>query len=300
SNCLHAFAVAPDGMYSADTGNFSDARTTQCAGGAARAPDVFYRMDLGETARDLILDVIVDEAAEAPYDAVLSARARCGEITSELGCSNSGWGEHLELLDVSGELTVLVDGTSQFGGAASGAFTLHARTRTISAIDQLCDATSTSSRCELGARCVAGVCAEDSPELACQQAIDITAEVHTGGFDTVAATFPFASDHRQSSCAFNPVVGSGEDLYRIELTESGDLVATTDFAETRFDTVLSLRSADCTGELACHDDVDLGANNVRSTLVVTALTPGVYVLAVDGSSAPGTGAYRLRVTVDPI
>jgi hypothetical protein len=79
------------------------------------------------------------------------------------------------------------------------------------------------------------------------------------------------------------------------------VVATTDDAATRFDTVLYLRATTCDGAaVTCGDDVDAPAGNFRSTLSASALAPGTYYLFVDGSSATaGTGPYRLTVTATP-
>jgi hypothetical protein len=92
-----------------------------------------------------------------------------------------------------------------------------------------------------------------------------------------------------------------EHIYAVTVPAGADLVASTDDPATDFDTYVYLRAAACDGaEVACNDDVDTQALNLRSTLTASNLTAGTYFLFVDGSSSsPGTGTYRLSVTVTP-
>src|SRR5262249_47273193 len=91
-------------------------------------------------------------------------------------------------------------------------------------------------------------------------------------------------------------VGSGgEDVYEIRIKNPKVIVASTDNAITTANTVLYLRTADCTNsmtEIACSDDVS--TSDDKSTLTV-ALDPGVYYLVVDSRDNTTSGNYRLDV-----
>ncbi len=89
--------------------------------------------------------------------------------------------------------------------------------------------------------------------------------------------------------------GSGkEDVYEIRVTVPKVIVATTDNDGTMADTVLYIRSENCTdmtGELACNDNIDTVE---KQSTVTASLLPGTYYLVVDAKDALG-GAYDLSV-----
>jgi len=296
ATCGAPFVLAPGDSHSSDTTDLFDDLAGACSPGSGLAPDSVYSVEMGETARDLTVEVTVDEDAESPFDVVLYARTDCTDAESAIGCSAVGWGERLELLEVSGAVTVVVDGTDQFGGARAGAYSLTTAARDIAAQGAPCDPFASTSRCAAGNRCVSSVCVEDSAALACSLA-------GANPTDVVATTFGFESDFYSGSCAYDSDASFPEHLYRLDLAATSDVVATTDFAETDFDTYLYLRDGTdgCDGaEVGCDDDVDTEHQNLKSTLSVSGLAAGTYYLFVDGSSAsPGTGTYRLQVTISP-
>jgi len=294
ATCLDPFSLTPGQAHSADTSALIDQLAGGCSVGSGIAPDAIYLLDLGETARDLTATVSIDEEAAPPFDVVLYARTDCADAETSIGCADASWGERLELLAVSGSVTLVVDGTDQYGGALQGPFTLSTAVRDIAGPGAACDPAGVTSRCQAGSRCVSSLCAADDAALACSLAV-------ASPDDLSATTHAYAGDFYSGSCAHDSEASFPEHLYRIELAAASDLVATTDLPETDFDTYLYLRSTSCDGtEVGCHDDVDDEGYNLRSTLSLTALPAGVYYLFVDGSSAsPGTGTYRLQVTVAP-
>ena len=90
--------------------------------------------------------------------------------------------------------------------------------------------------------------------------------------------------------------GSGiEDVYELRLTEAKVVVASTDNPGTTIDTVMYIRSADCTNatmEVACNDNVS--ATDTKSTLTES-LLPGTYYLVVDTHDTSQSGNYALTV-----
>lgn len=90
--------------------------------------------------------------------------------------------------------------------------------------------------------------------------------------------------------------GTGtEVVYEIRALVPKVIVATTNLDTTTADTVLYLRSADCTDmsqELLCNDNID--TSDDQSTLTVSISTPGTYYLVVDSKDSLG-GAYELKV-----
>jgi hypothetical protein len=300
ATCAQAIALGAGQTHSGTTAGLPGNTSASCSAGSSATPEAFHTIAAGETPIDLLIQAAVDEDARPPFDVVLSARTTCADPGTELACADSGWGERLELLGVTGDITVIVDATDQYDGATTGAYTLTSRVRDIVAEDGTCDPAGLASRCADTLRCSAGTCVPDSPALACADAVDLTAALADGTEDLTATTYAFAADHYQGSCAYDPDAGTPEHIYRLDLTGPTDLVATTDFPETNFDTYLYLREGTCDGpELTCHDDIDTPAINLKSRIEQTALPTGTYYLYVDGSSAPaGTGTYRLQITLD--
>jgi hypothetical protein len=136
----------------------------------------------------------------------------------------------------------------------------------------------------------------ESPSLACSLATAIAS-----GSEVTVETHAYQTDFSQGSCAFKTSANAGEALFAFTLAQPSSIVATTDFAETSFDTVLYLKS-ECEGaELACADDIDAANSNFRSRLQVANLPAGDYILAVDGaSSAAPNGRVRLRFDATPL
>ena len=89
--------------------------------------------------------------------------------------------------------------------------------------------------------------------------------------------------------------GSGQEtVYVIQMDHAATMVATTDLAQTTYNTTLYLRTAcrDDATELACNDDIS--ATNTKSTLTAD-LTPGIYYLVVDARDLASSGNFGLKV-----
>ena len=112
----------------------------------------------------------------------------------------------------------------------------------------------------------------------------ITAAATTG--TTVGQTSDFASQTCQASAT------SADVTYALQLP-----VPVTglqiDTIGTAFDTILSLRDAQCANEVACDDD----GSGVQSKITLGALPKGNYSIVVDGWSGGGgaTGTFTLNV-----
>lgn len=300
TSCAAALPLEPGALHAGSTLGHPSAEVASCSIGTGEGRESFYRVDVGDEPADLLVRVTVDESAPPHFDAVVSVRSDCAALESELACSDSGWGERLELLEASGPHWVLVDGTEQYGGLDFGHYLLSVDRRELVGEGASCDPEARASRCAAGTRCRAGVCDADDAALFCADAIDLTPNLADGQTELTGVTHAFAADYFQAGCAAEPGGGFGEALYRFDLAAPMALVARTDLPGTDFDTVLSLRGASCDGaELACADDVDLTGGVLASRLEAT-LPAGRYYLVVDGSSAsPGTGSFRLRVELSP-
>ena len=103
-----------------------------------------------------------------------------------------------------------------------------------------------------------------------------------------------------ASALISPTCGGGgaEDVYELRISSPKVVVATTDRTGTVADTVLYIRSADCTNpssELGCNDDATMATVMGASSLTVSIATPGVYYLVVDAHDSGAGGAYDLQV-----
>jgi len=77
-------------------------------------------------------------------------------------------------------------------------------------------------------------------------------------------------------------------------------VASLTLNSTGFDTVLSLKTIDCTSTVACMDGDDLNPSASPSTIVLAGVAPGGYAVTVDGwSSSNGTFTLTVSGTVAP-
>jgi hypothetical protein len=198
------------------------------------------------------------------------------------------------VLAVSGPVYLIVDGTAQHDGDPDGAYMLSTAVRTIVGESEACDPAGVTSRCAAGFRCTGSLCVADSPAALCAEATDLT-----GGGTVTRTTFAYEANHYDGSCRFDVDASFSEHVYTVTVGAGADLVVSTDNSTTDFDTYIYMRAASCDGaEVGCADDVDVAANNLTSTLTASNLGAGTYYIFVDGSSpAPGTGTYRLDVTV---
>jgi hypothetical protein len=91
--------------------------------------------------------------------------------------------------------------------------------------------------------------------------------------------------------------GGSERAYELRITEPKVVVATSDMSGTTADTVLYIRSADCSNpanELACNDDIS--TTNDKSSITKAISTPGTYYLVVDAHDSASAGPFDIQVT----
>lgn len=91
--------------------------------------------------------------------------------------------------------------------------------------------------------------------------------------------------------------GGSERAYELRITEPKVIVATTDMSGTTADTVLYIRSAECSNpsnELACNDDIS--TTNAKSTITEAISQPGTYYLIVDAHDSASAGPFDVQVT----
>lgn len=300
ATCQNPIVLSAGDSSGADTTLMSPTARGSCAAASSQARDAIFLFDVGQNPVDLLVSASVDEGVGMPFDVVLYARHLCTSSAEEIACSDAGWGESAEFLDVTGKVYVFVDGSNQYGGADEGTFTLASAARDVVATDGSCDMAQITSRCASGNRCVGGTCVADSAALACTEATDITTPLQTtGSFNVTSTTHLYESDFYKGSCPADGTLASPEAIYKLTVSAASTFVATTDRPNTQYDTYLYLRQGTCDGtEVACHDDVDLLNQNLRSTISIADLQPGTYYLFVDGSS-PGqnAGQYELNVTL---
>ncbi len=89
--------------------------------------------------------------------------------------------------------------------------------------------------------------------------------------------------------------GAPAIAYVFQLTEPKVIVASTDDPFTTADTVLDLRSANCTdpsASIACHDDI---SSTIKRSQITRALGAGTYYLIVEGKTATDMGPYSISV-----
>jgi hypothetical protein len=280
------------------------------ASGTGTAPELYFTFTPVTKPVDLVVDVLVDERVFvlSPFDAVLSVRTACDNKTSQIACTNLGWGEELELFAVTQPVFLLVDGTAQKNGMQAGTFDIVVKQRTVVDKDLACDPLGLTSRCADNLRCQPGTsrCVPTSAALACQEATDLTAELKAGTAHVTRTMFLYESDFYAASCAPPEPERRPEHIFKLTVEVPSLLVASTDDAKnTTFDTELFLRKGSCDSvDIACVDDIDLGAGNLRSKLT-TAVDAGTYLLFVDKTSnfvsgPPGTKrTYHLTLTLTP-
>ena len=90
--------------------------------------------------------------------------------------------------------------------------------------------------------------------------------------------------------------GGSERVYELRITQPTVVVATSDMSGTSADTVLYIRSANCSSpadELACNDDIS--ASNAKSTVTKAISAPGTYYLIVDAHDSASAGPFDVEV-----
>ncbi|MFN7146152.1 MAG: hypothetical protein ACK4YP_20440, partial [Myxococcota bacterium] len=110
------------------------------------------------------------------------------------------------------------------------------------------------------------------------------------GAAVATGTTSGAGDDSTPGC----VEGGGEDVtYTWTAPVSGEFRIST--MGSAFDTVVSLRTDDCTTEIDCDDD---GGGEPYSEIRFSAVAGEVFVISLDGASAADTGTFQLNV--DPL
>lgn len=118
------------------------------------------------------------------------------------------------------------------------------------------------------------------------------------GISTIDASGTFTGDTTGRPDDFQTTCGGygrGPDqAYLLRLTETSDVLA--EITSATWDTVVHLRSIcdDPSSEIACDDD---SYDGVRSSLSVTGLAAGDYILVVDGYGYWAYGPYTMEVTI---
>ncbi|MBW2263431.1 MAG: putative metal-binding motif-containing protein [Deltaproteobacteria bacterium] len=121
-----------------------------------------------------------------------------------------------------------------------------------------------------------------------------------GGMTTISSSGTFTGDTTGLPEDFTTTCGGralGSDVpYLLSLSETSDVLA--EITSATWDTVMHLRTIcdDPSSEIACDDD---SYDGVRSSLDLTGLAAGDYILIVDGYGTWAYGAYTLEVTITP-
>jgi hypothetical protein len=223
----------------------------------------------------------------------------CDMDTSEVACIGFGGNQHLEVDNVMGKISIIVDGTASNGNNNAGPFTISVKKRTISGMGGTCDPKGVTSRCDTDLTCQGGTCVTTSAVLECTNAVNLTAMLASGPVSVTGTTLNVESGYYTGSCAYDQNNSYPEKIYRIDVTQPSIIDATTDdMNATDYDTVVYLRQGSCTAmDNSCNDDVDQTNGDYRSHLISPTLAPGTYYLFVDGSSAATYGDFT-RITRD--
>jgi hypothetical protein len=89
--------------------------------------------------------------------------------------------------------------------------------------------------------------------------------------------------------------GSPAYAYALHLTEATVVSITTNMAGTTADTVIDIRSANCTApssHIACNDDV---ATENQSSMLTRALDKGTYFIIISGHDPTASGTYSMQI-----
>ena len=99
----------------------------------------------------------------------------------------------------------------------------------------------------------------------------------------------------ETSAAFCTTSAASKDVaFRLDLTETKNIIATTDGSS--FDTVLHLHTDECVSmeEEACDDD----GGELSASRIERILDPGTHYFIVDGWGATRAGDYLFEVVVE--
>jgi hypothetical protein len=105
---------------------------------------------------------------------------------------------------------------------------------------------------------------------------------------TTGTTVGKANDH-QPNC---PTFSTAPDVAYALLLPVPVATLVIDTENSMFDTMLMVKSLDCTTQFACDDEGGVGTN--KSKITMTGVAPGGYAVIVDGYSSY-SGPYTLNV-----
>jgi len=105
-----------------------------------------------------------------------------------------------------------------------------------------------------------------------------------------------SNDHQPMLCTLSASSNAPDIAYAL-LLPVPVATMTIDTNGSSFDTMLYIRDAQCTADIACDDD---GGTFPQSMLTLTNMQPGAYALVVDGySTNSGTTTLTVQGTVGP-
>ncbi len=166
---------------------------------------------------------------------------------------------------------------------------------------ETCDVRAFNDACGSGASMCTGTCETHTASTGTVCAAATTLTLGTA----VTGTLGFGPDRWNGPCAGSKSSGGSESVYKFTLASASDVTFTTDFPETRVDTVLYVAS-NCGGAptvVACNDDISY-PSRVKSSGLMQDLAAGTYYVFVDSwrdtAFGAGTGPFKLLVSTRPV
>ena len=133
----------------------------------------------------------------------------------------------------------------------------------------------------------------------CNQALDFGSLALNSNYSNTNSNIDAPSDVLNST---NPIAYSDTDgqssndvFYRFTLTESANVIISTDNIETDFDTQLVLYVDDCSNQIGDDDDGGTGT----TSLINAQLCPGTYLIRVEGYQS-NAGTFNLSLATTPL
>jgi hypothetical protein len=261
--------------------------------------------------------VTVETTTPDNLDSYIYFRTDCASSLSEAGCNDdidvnaNNFRSRLAQVMSAGTYYLYIDGSSIASDGsliATGDIGVSITFDNLIAAGAACN--PTTDHCVSGNSCydpaggTSGTCLTDAQIIGaiCAAAPTILPNVPKNG--TLPKT---GTGHFDGSCAFDPNQHFEEDLYKFTLAARSEVTLSTDNGTTAFDSLLYVEEG-CANNAepanACHDDVDGGAGNFKSTVVVK-LDAGNYTAVVDRGFTPGQDEvdptpYQLTYTVKPV
>jgi len=260
-----ALTVPDTGIITGDFSMLVDNATGSCGGGSL--PDQVYAIDVPDNAA---LIVAADGPSETA-DTLVYIRTVCDDPASEIACDSSG-----------GAGPGGAWRTGPLPAARYWAFVDADATGTYEGTIQVllpagspCSAANQRDRCAPELQCVAGTCMPD----VCANAMPVGAlpaqlTVMTTGATNLHASSLGCTEGQDGGARAPEVV-----LQIVLPAAVSNLHATTESAQTDYDTLIYLRDACLGTEIACNDD---GGTNMSSVIDSGPLPAGTYYLFIDG------------------